>query len=248
MASALFPDAPSWIVPELTKEFKANAPSWYQTALATMGETENPAPVDTPEFQQREQLMSNRGSGDFEGELLSFVISKEAPNHGYDDWFGRGFKRGPVDPPKPPTQMTIDEVLDWQQSSNPSGPDTSAVGAFQFIHKTLLGLKEELGLDGSEMFNKDLQEKLARHLLKRRGVDKFLAGKISHKQFGNNLAKEWASLPVLEETRRGGTPILPGQSYYTGDGVNKTMVKGSELQAYEELFSLADVETITNEG
>jgi hypothetical protein len=48
-------------------------------------------------------------------------------------------------------------------------------------------------------------------LLKRRGLERYQAGKLSKDQFADNLSKEWASLPYNT-----------GQSYYAGVGSNKS--------------------------
>jgi hypothetical protein len=48
-------------------------------------------------------------------------------------------------------------------------------------------------------------------LLKRRGLEKYQAGKLSKDQFADNLSKEWASLPYRT-----------GESYYAGVGSNKS--------------------------
>ena len=63
---------------------------------------------------------------------------------------------------------------------------------------------------------------MALALLERRGLSKYKAGKISAEQFGNNLAKEWASFPVVTGSKR-------GRSYYAGDGLNKAHLGVSEV-------------------
>jgi hypothetical protein len=44
-------------------------------------------------------------------------------------------------------------------------------------------------------------------------VDRFLHGYLSVNKFCNELAKEWASLPVVDGPKK-------GRSYYAGDGLN----------------------------
>jgi hypothetical protein len=53
--------------------------------------------------------------------------------------------------------------------------------------------------------------------MKGRGLDLYLRGSIDEYAFCNNLAKEWASLPVVSGPKR-------GSSYYGGDGLNKALV------------------------
>jgi len=247
MTNALFPDAPSWMVKPLTEEFKAKAPPWYQKALATMNQPVSVTPEEEARVDEKRELVTNKATGDFEDNYLAFVRSKESPNHGYNDYFGRGSSRSAAAPPKELSTMTLGEVMAWQDATTGQA-ESNAAGAYQFIRKTLRGLKEEAGLTGEEMFDSDLQDALAVRLMRRRGLDKYQSGEISHSTFANNLAKEWASLPVLTGTERNGVPILPGQSYYKGVGSNKALVKPSELKSYEELFSLADVEPTNIEG
>ena len=70
--------------------------------------------------------------------------------------------------PKPLTRMTVDEVIAAQRTwSRHHG--ASAAGAPQFIRKMLMWLKDEFGLRGSQVFDGNLQDRLAYHLLIQRG-------------------------------------------------------------------------------
>ncbi|MCA1260756.1 hypothetical protein LC061_08200 [Nitratireductor aquimarinus] len=132
--------------------------------------------------------------------------------------------------PKPLTRMTVDEVIAAQRSwSRHHG--SSAAGAPQFIRKTLMGLKEELGLRGSQVFDSDLQDRLAYHLLIRRGYHQFINGEISRTEFGRRLAGEWASFPVLDATRGAKRHVRRGESYYVGDGLNNSLVSPEKVEA-----------------
>jgi len=133
--------------------------------------------------------------------------------------------------PKPITQMTLDEVEAAQAGwSKKNG--SSAAGAAQFMKntldapKTLRDIEGEMGLTGKEKFNADLQDRMAYHLLKRRGFLEFMSGKLSRTAFGNRLAMEWASFPVLSTSLKGAhRTVKRGQTYYAGDGVNKVLTK-----------------------
>lgn len=128
--------------------------------------------------------------------------------------------------------MSIDEVLDHQNTMKGSGSPSTAVGKYQFLQKTLKGLKEELGLDGGEKMTPELQDRLAVHLMRRRGLDRFLRKEISKEVFANRLAQEWAGLPTTG-----------GQSYYYGDGLNKANVPlEAVLTAVTELAAQAYAE------
>jgi len=145
-----------------------------------------------------------------EKDLLDFVGAKEA-NGNYNAYYGNA-KNNEVNF----TTMTYDDVLAWQDKFVSEGSPSSAVGKYQFLRKTLRDLKRTEGLKGDELFNEELQDRLATSLLKRRGLDKFRQGTITAETFANNLAKEWASLPMVSGPKR-------GLSYYAGDGLNKAL-------------------------
>ncbi|WP_287959940.1 hypothetical protein [Filomicrobium sp.] len=144
--------------------------------------------------------------------------------------------------PKPLTRMTVDEVIAAQRTwSRHHG--SSAAGAPQFIRKTLVGLKEELGLRGSQVFDSDLQDRLAYHLLIRRGYHQFINGEISRTEFGRRLSGEWASFPVLADTRGAHRHIRRGQSYFAGDSLNKALVSPEKVEAVlDQVLAAARIE------
>lgn len=131
---------------------------------------------------------------------------------------------------KPLTRMTLDEVIaagpGWTRAYK-----SSAAGAYQFMRGTLQGLKSELGLRGSQIFDADLQDRLGYHLLKRRGYADAVAGRISAVEFGKRLAMEWASMPVLAATKGAHRTLERGQSYYAGDALNKSLVPAATFEA-----------------
>ncbi len=159
--------------------------------------------------------------------ILDF-ISKPESNGDYNVY--NSFKQGKL--PKKLTKMTLQEVLNinWKAI----GAKSSAAGRYQIIYKTLLGLITEIGLKRSTIFTADLQDRLAYHLLRRRGYDEWAHGKISHTEFAKRLAMEWASLPVLAGTKNyKGVNIKRGVSYYAGDGLNS---HGVTAEAFERML------------
>jgi hypothetical protein len=108
--------------------------------------------------------------------------------------------------------MTIREVLAWQDRIDPLYR-SEAAGRYQILEDTLRDLYVEAGMTLDSKFDKAGQDRLAMALLKRRGLDKFLHGYLSVNKFCNELAKEWASLPVVDGPKK-------GRSYYAGDGLN----------------------------
>ncbi|MGN8022989.1 hypothetical protein ACTJJ7_19980 [Phyllobacterium sp. 22229] len=171
--------------------------------------------------------------------LLDFVYRTDAgcpPPICYDTIFGNRQNRLS----KPITRMTLGELIDAQRNwSNKAwvkqnwGYDkaSSASGAAQFMRTTLQDMSGELNLSGSQVFDADFQDRLAYHLLKRRGYEDFMAGKISRTEFGRRLAQEWASFPVLAATKGGSRVVSRGQSFYAGDGLNKSLVKPEAVEA-----------------
>lgn len=171
--------------------------------------------------------------------MLDFIRATEVGTDGPSGYnVIYGFNQDKL--PKPITQMTIDEVLGAQASwSKRFG--SSATGAYQFMRATLTDLKRELGLRGTQVLDPDLQDRLGFHLMKRRGYEAFMAGQLSRAEFGKRLAMEWASFPVLEPVTGAHRRLNRGQSYYSGDALNKALVKPEEVEAViDEMAILGD--------
>lgn len=117
------------------------------------------------------------------------------------------------------TAMTIDAVLDWQKAFVNAGSVSSAVGRYQILRGTLKGLRKNLKLDGSELFDNARQDEMAVSLLKGRGLERFLLGTLSQDEFINQIAMEWAGLPNMN-----------GKSHYYSDGVNSANVALADVQ------------------
>lgn len=157
------------------------------------------------------------------------VIAKGESNGNYNAYYGNAGNATTRF-----TEMSVNEVLAWQEEVIRKGGVSSAVGKYQIIRPTLAGLVQQLGIDGQKNFNEVLQDKMAIALLERRGAHAFLQKKITREQFAANLAQEWAALPKIQGPR-------PAESYYAGDGINKARVSIDEL-----LQALAVLETQAN--
>ena len=142
--------------------------------------------------------------------LLDFIAKFESRGD-YNIVWG-GIKKQDQ-PPRPLVTMTVGQVLNWQDSID-SRYMSEAAGKYQIMEDTLRDLVTQGHASKSELFNKTTQDKLAVALLRRRGLDRYLSGKISAEVFGNNIAREWASMPVTTGPNK-------GRSYYAGDGLNK---------------------------
>ena len=222
--SSLLSQLPDWI----KKEISANLPDFIIQEASLRPEV----PEDLENRVMRETEPSS-----FEEELLQFIRKLESRDD-YNSYFGKGTKAEKIQPPKPISEMTLGEVLEYQNMVRKAGGTSTAVGAYQIIQKTLKQLMRDMNLREDDVFDEALQDKMALKLLERRGLEKFKSGKLSLEKFGENLAKEWASLPVLAPTKRRGIEIQPGQSYYKGVGSNKSLVKSDELEKYKSLLAL----------
>lgn len=130
---------------------------------------------------------------------------------------------------KPLTEMTVDEVQ-AAQAGWAKAHGSSAAGRYQFMRTTLRGLVADLGIPGGAKFNPDLQDRLGYELLKRRGYANFAARVLPPRAFGNQLAMEWASLPVLMDTNGAKRKVRRGETYYAGDGVNKVLTSPEQVE------------------
>lgn len=140
--------------------------------------------------------------------------------------------------PKPLTEYTLDELLAAQKTWGSTGWTVkgkrlrgSAAGKYQIIRKTLAGLVAQLNLPGTTKFSPDVQDRLGFALLAARGWQAFTSGQVTPAAFALQLAKEWASMPVLSTVKGASREVTRGQSYYAGDGVNKSQVAADELEA-----------------
>ncbi len=114
--------------------------------------------------------------------------------------------------------FSLDQIHDLQLAHG-KRTGSSAFGKYQFIRKTLLGLRTRLKLTGRENFTPELQDRMARALLIARGLNRWKAGTLSDDAFMDSLSKEWASLPYRT-----------GRSYYDGDGLNHALASRAVLR------------------
>lgn len=121
---------------------------------------------------------------------------------GYDVPYGFGMYAMPR---KPLSQMTIGEVKQFQReliaATRGKVPGTSqgtgAVGKYQMTQGTLASTQRALGVGDGELFDAEMQERMARHLLSIRGYERFLSSEGTEQdvaRFMDQLAYEWASV------------------------------------------------------
>lgn len=171
----------------------------------------NPNPAPHPPAYDMGALATPAPSGGV-ANMLNVIASGEA-NNGYDSVYG-GAK---VAPPQPISTMTVGQVQAYQQQMAAAGSASTAVGRYQFIGGTLGDLVNQGVLSPSQPFDATAQDTAAVALMQRRGLAQYQAGTISADAFANNLAHEWASLPLVSGPTQ-------GQSAYAGDGLNAARV------------------------
>ena len=139
------------------------------------------------------------------GELLDFIARYESGGY-YNIMVGG--KRGNL------TSMTVGNVLDMQKDMIAKGHESTAVGRYQYIRKTLADTASQLGINvNNAKFNEKTQDALAIQTLRTIGLESWLAGNLDNGAFLNKVARVWASVPTTS-----------GGSYYSGVGSNKAGV------------------------
>lgn len=125
------------------------------------------------------------------------------------------------------TSMTVSQVLAWQDEIDRFYP-SEAAGKYQILEDTL---REFAGRILNKAFDAQMQDHIALKLIRRRGLSKVSSGALSVEAFCNNLAKEWASLPVVTDCEGQEGWVAAGQSYYAGDTLNKSHCTPREVLA-----------------
>jgi len=166
--------------------------------------------------------------------LLDFIYSIEGKSN-YNTW-NDGTE---IRPDKPLTELTVKEVLHWQQRNRtelPKERQFSAAGAGQIVYTTLSGLVRNGVINANDLYNKETQDKANLHLLNRRGYPAWKSGRISTEEFGNRLSMEWAALPVLQDTyhRTKKHRLRRGQGYHDGTSNNAAQVNANDFQSVLE--------------
>lgn len=119
--------------------------------------------------------------------------------------------------------MSLDKV-DALQTKMLAHPDnhwnSSAAGRYQIVRTTRRDIQHKLGISGTALFDKDMQDRMACFLLGKRGIDRWLEGELSTAGIVTNLAMEWASMPTTT-----------GGSYYGGQKARVSVDKVEETLA-----------------
>lgn len=95
------------------------------------------------------------------------------------------------------TMKQIDELQGRMLANKANKWNSSALGRYQIVRTTRRNIQKALSIPSTALFDKEMQDRMACYLLGVRGIDKYLAGRLSEDTLITNLSKEWASLPGL---------------------------------------------------
>lgn len=146
------------------------------------------------------------------GEVLNFVAAPES--RGYYDMMNGSVRKPEI------LKMTIRQANQFQRNWRKTTGNSSAMGRYQIMgieptnNTFAYAQKAGLNLD-KDLFSPENQDKMGIIFLREKGLDTWLAGKMSDEQFLEGLSKVWAGLPA---------PSKGGRSYYDKVGNNKAGV------------------------
>jgi muramidase (phage lysozyme) len=156
--------------------------------------------------------------------LLSLIGSAEAGRAGYNAIHNRAR----VLPDKLPTEMTVQEIIDWIDATP---RQNHAIGRYQIIPMTLSYLIAAEDIPLTAVFSPALQDRLALRLIEDAGLPEFLSGQMAPADFLDSLAFVWAGLPLRS-----------GLSAYEGfAGNSATLSRSSYENRFSEIFGLSPV-------
>ncbi len=235
------------LAPELKAELDALATTGgidaaYQNAMKnarTMGEV-----MQATDLANRARSIATYGN---HGNMLDLIGAAEGTDKGrsYNETLGYGAFTGGA---QNLTSMTLNQVLGLQKRmlAHPANThNSSAVGRYQIVSKTLKSLMDEMDLSGDRLFDENTQDELARALLRRRGNDPA------------ELRNEWEGLRRVDDSTirnaYNGTPTaaqplapttgqqqaidLAKQQDEARKSLNRTVQEGLDLARFEQSIS-----------
>ena len=167
-----------------------------------------------------------------EEKLFAAIVGGESEN------FNTIYGGSKIKTPKPITEMTVEEVREWQDDSVAAGSKSSAVGRFQIIRANMDYLLSQGIIKEDDSFNRITQLKAYEGLMnKKLGFNSFKNSMSSattddeklklSEGFLLNIAKEWAAVPIPFDLPNRKNPLTgeglkKGDSYYEGRSGNTT--------------------------
>jgi len=117
--------------------------------------------------------------------LADFIAGAESGGR-FDAYAGDSGKGNP-DIPKMTLSQLQQKYGDWN----------TAVGAYQFMPGTAIGLAKKMGLDpNTTVFTPEIQKQLNVFHLNEMGYKDYVSGKISKEEFGKRISQQYRALPV----------------------------------------------------
>jgi hypothetical protein len=181
---------------------------------------------------------------------------------------GTALKRNPYeeslgyrDSPKPLTQMTMRESLEWgeqiaademKKSNKPRREVSSAKGAFQIVNQTQKEAMEKLGIGDNELFDEQNQKRMAAYIWSRYGWRAWEGFK-KHPEIlasAKDFIGKKVPIPPSSGRSKSNQPIVvskntsPPQTVQKPN-VNNTLPKGSNAQrtaAVRDHFNISDIQ------
>jgi hypothetical protein len=170
--------------------------------------------------------------------FFDVILAGESKTYNDHNWYVcngksclRGFIEGsPKNPTrysplkKPLSQYTIGEIQQFQSRPRDSVGQLWATGRYQIIPKTLNGLVSSLGLSKSDIYNKDVQDKMGYELLiERPAIKNYIQGlnedtKENAEKASMEVAKIWSSVGVPYAVQGRNRFVQKDQSFYYGGG------------------------------
>lgn len=166
-----------------------------KTGLVEPAEQGDIGPMNSEIGNLIDDAMVTTSDSQEESHILNLLGEAEGTDkgRGYDETLAYGaLTGGPVEL----TKMTVNQVRELQRQmlAHPDNKwNSSAVGRYQIVGDALDTLIGTMKLSGDELFDKDLQDRMALQLLERRGLSKWRDGSMSDREFLGNLSDEWQS-------------------------------------------------------
>jgi len=111
------------------------------------------------------------------------------------------------------------------------GDYNTAVGAYQFMPGTAIGLAKQLGMDPNKtVFTPEVQDKLNQYHLKTMGYEQFKSGKLSQREFGTRIAQQYRALPDPRTGRTYADQYAKGNAATVSLTEFNTVLTGSKNQ------------------
>ena len=194
-------------VAKLTKD--NNDPKSILSAMSELVEKQEAkvmayATQESPELPAGQRAIQDATSGATqEAEVFDFITQAEGTEKTDEPYsttlgYGEFIKGGERDL----TKVPLGEIdrLQTEILNNPKNKTGgSPVGKYQVVQRTLRDAKKALGLKDTDLFTKEVQDKVGMWLLNRRGYQDWKDGKISDAQFTKNMQNEWQALKVKPE-------------------------------------------------